>query len=151
MKKRSVTRVHLTDRCPGPPSRWPPVVHVPSGSLAIAALAPPLQSVSSLHWRSPAVLSIAGVWAIVLTLRRSFTNTVNVLPSCLLQAGVVESSTTSPGYCLLRLILWWRTRRAPTTGGSFHTGTSLQCSRPVPRSVVLYVPALLFWRCRPSR
>ena len=29
-------------------------------------------------------------------------------------------------------MLWWCTRRAPSTGGSFHTGASLQRSRPVP-------------------
>ena len=34
-------------------------------------------------------------------------------------------------------MLWWRTRRAPSAGGSFHTGASSQRSRPVPRPVVL--------------
>ena len=34
-------------------------------------------------------------------------------------------------------MLWWRTRRAPSTGDSFHTGASSQGSRPVPRPVVL--------------
>ena len=61
MKKRSVARVHLTcNPRQGLPSPLPPVVQVSSGSLA-AALAMLLRSMSSLHWRSPAALSIAGI------------------------------------------------------------------------------------------
>ena len=64
IKKQSVTRVHLT--CTprqGLPSRRPPVVQVPSGSLGIVALAtltPPI-GVFSVLALSFAALSIVGV------------------------------------------------------------------------------------------
>ena len=45
---------------------------------------------------------------------------------------------------------WWRTCRAPSTGGSYHTDASSQRSRPVPRPAVLDVLALP-WPSRPSR
>ena len=41
-------------------------------------------------------------------------------------------------------MFWWRTRRAPSTGRSCHTGAPSQRSRPVPRPVVLDVLALSF-------
>ena len=63
----------------------------------------------------------------------------------LLQTGSWNRSRSTPGSRFLRLMLWWRTRRAPSTGGTFLTGVS--CSaRPVPRPVVLDVLELP-WRC----
>ena len=62
----------------------------------------------------------------------------------------MESLLFHSSYCLPRLMLWWRNRRTPSTGGDYHTGASSQRSRLVPRPVVLDVLALP-WRSRPSR
>ena len=136
MKKRSVTRVNLCVRCPEPPSWRSPVVQVPSGSLAIAALATILRSVSSLHWRSPSQRS--RLLASGRLMRQSF-KTIDVSPSCFSDWGRRVSYFQAN---LPWLMLWWRTRRAPLTGGSYHTGASSQCSRTVPRPVVFDVLAL---------
>ena len=75
--------------------------------------------------------------------------TAKVLPNCPSSGWVVKSlqfhSRLSPW-----LMLWWGIRRAPSTGGSYHTGASSQPSPPVPQPVVLDVLALP-WRSRPSR
>ena len=54
-----------------------------------------------------------------------------------LQAGSWNRSCATPGSSLARLMFWWRTRRAPSAGGSFHTGAFSQRTRSVPRPVVL--------------
>ena len=65
-------------------------------------------------------------------------------PPAVLESGVEESLTSSQIYRLPPLMLWGCIRRAPSTGGSYHTGAFLpQRSRPVPRPVVLDVLALL--------
>ena len=82
------------------------VVQVSSGFLKIAALVTLLPLFSSLHWYSLAALSIAGVWAMVLTLRRSFKTITDVLPSypssgwgCRVFYPNPKSRLTSPGFC----------------------------------------------------
>ena len=113
-EKRSVTRVQLTcsprQRLP---SRLPPVVQVPSGFLAIAGLATLLRSVSSPHWRSPAALSITGVWAVSSTLIQK---PPKLCPAVLLQAEIVEA------YTFLQVIALSRSPYACTAGGFLHTG-----------------------------
>ena len=95
-----------------------------------------------------AALSIAGVWTMVLY--GTSLKPLMFCPAALLQAGSWNRSYSTPGSRLPRLMLWWRTRRAPSTGGSFHTGVSLQRFRPVPRPMVLDVLALLSWRYLPA-
>ena len=107
--------------------------------------APPV-GVSSTLVLSFAALSIGGVWAI--TLDGAPSTPLMLCPAVLLQTGSWNASCSTPVSGLSRLRLWWRTRRAPSAGGFFHTGASLQRYRSA--QVVLYVPALLSWRCRPG-
>ena len=139
---------HSPDLYSASPSRRSPIVRNPSGSLGIATLVTLLRSVSSLHWRSPPVLSIVGVWAVDVALLHK---PPMFCPAVLLKAGSWNCRCYTRGFRLPWLMLWWRTRRAPSTGGSYHTGASSQHSPPVPRPVVLDVLAFHSWRCRPSR
>ena len=107
--------------------------------------APPIV-VSSTLALSFAALSIGGVWAIALDGAPS--TPLMFCPAVPFQTGSRNRFCSTPGSSLPWLVLWWRTCRAPSAGGSFHTGASLQRSRPVPRPVVLHVPPLLSWRCR---
>ena len=132
------------------PSRRPPEVQVPPGSLAIAALAtllPPIDFISKLAL-SFTRLSVAGVWAVSSTALLQKPQKFG--PAVLIQAGSWNRCCSTPGYRLPWLMLWWRIRSAPSAGGSYHTGASLQRSRLVPRPVVLDVLALS-WRSRSSR
>ena len=86
------------------------------------------------------VLSIGGVLGDG-ALRRSF-NPADILPSC--SSGWGREVLLLPLQASLpRLLLWWRSLQVPLAGGTLHTGAPSRRSRPVPRSVVLYVPALL--------
>ena len=125
-----------TFRCSGLPPECP-------GSLATSALAALLRPVSvyALAFSSP--LSISGVLGDG-ALRRSF-NPADVLPSCPAELGSWNPSSVLLPFQtnLPRLFLWLLSPRAPSNGGTLHTGARPQRSRPVPRSVVLHVPALL--------
>ena len=118
-------------RCPGLPAELPPKVRVPwryrlsrcSSDRYLLCTGAPLRSALD-RWR-------LGDGA----RRRSF-NVADVLLSCLFQVGFVESilplQTSLPW--LFPLVALFR---CSSTGGTFHTGTSSRCSRPVPRPVVL--------------
>ena len=61
-----------------------------------------------------------------------------------LQRSWSPSSVLPPLQARLpRMLLWWYSPSAPSTGGTLHTGAPSQRSRPVSRPVVLHVPALL--------
>ena len=141
-KKRSVTCVPLTF---SPRQGLPPVVQVLSGSLAIAALATLLRSVSSPHWCSPAALSIAGVWVMVLYCTPS-----KPLMFC--------PAVFQPGSWNLLL----HSRLSPSSADALVAHSSRAFDRWLlshwrffaalfPRPVVLDVLALLSWRCQPCR
>ena len=122
MKKCSVTRVHLTCSPRSElPSRLPPVAQVPSSSLTMTALATLLRLVSPPH--GALLCSALDRWRLGDDLRCSSTLPM-YLPAVRLQAGSCNRSCSTPGSCLPPLMLWWRTRRAPSTGDSFHTGAS---------------------------
>ena len=90
------------------------------------------------HWRSPTTLSIAGVCAVSST---ALLQKPLMYPPAVYQTGVVVS------YFLASLpssMPWWRLRRAPSTGGSYHHGASSQRSRRNPRPVVRDVLVLFF-------
>ena len=67
----------------------------------------------------------------------------NDLPSCPSSGWGRRVFYSTTGYRLSRLMLWWRIRRTPSTGGSYRTGASSQRSRPVPRPVVERVDYLV--------
>ena len=111
---------------------------------------------------APLALSISGILGGGALPRRP-SNTAGVLASCPLLAGGVGSSSVLPSlpgtfsWCLL----WYcPCRRAPQASGTSRTGAFSQRLRPVPRPVVLHIPALnrtnatdrrLFWCYRPQR
>ena len=71
-----------------------------------------------------------------------YTFKTNKLPSCPSDWGRTLFQASLPW-----LMSWWRSRRASSIGAFYHTGASSQCSRPIPRPVILDVLALFSWHC----
>ena len=139
MNKRSTTRVHLTCR----PLQRVVLKAAPRspgflGFPAIAALATLLPSIGVF---SALVLSFSTLdrWRLGSELYGTPSKTADVSPSCCSDWGPRVSYFQSR---LPWLTFSWRTCRAPSTGGSYHTAAFSQRSRPIPRPVVLDVPAL---------